>query len=510
MARRRSSTARGDGRAVVLGLGGAIRDEPAEILVRTAFAEELDAQAALVDALSLTDLAHTVMLIERGVVPAADGARLLRALAALHLQPASFVLDPALGDVYTNREHWLLEREAATGWLGAGRARREATTTAYHLVVRGRLLDLAAALGRVGSALVDRAAEQRDTLMPDYTYLQVAQPTTFGHYLLGFAEPILRDLDRIKALFGRINQSPAGIGSGNGSLLAQDRDRLADLLGFDGLVQHGRDAVWQADVPIETIGVVVAALVNLDRLAEDLIVFATEAFGFIELSDAHARASKVLPQKRNPFALSYIRSAANRMIGVQAGIAAAARMPSGQPDTRTAATGEVPAGLSAAAGAADLAAAVVAGLRIDAARCRAALDGSAAAATDLASVLVRDSGIDFRTAHGIVARLVGDLRADGRRLADATELDVAMAARDALGERPAPSGDVVRGALDPTRAVAARGGPGGAAPEAIDAMVADVQAALAGSEAWRTATQARLAGRQAALMGRASELAELG
>ena len=507
MADRPPATVGGRGQATALGLDGALRQEPAEVLVRTAFADELDAQRALVETISLVDLAHTVMLIECDVVPAAEGASLLRALLALQAGPGDIVLDPAAGDLYTNRERWLLERDDAARWLGAGRARREATTTAYHLVVRSRLLELAAALVAAGTALADRAEAERDTLMPDFTYLQVAQPTTFGHYLLGFVGPILRDLERIEALFARVDRSPAGIGSGNGSLIAQDRARLVDLLGFGGLVAHGRDAVWQPDLAVEAMSVVVAATLTLDRLAEDLLVFATDAFGFVELSDTLARGSRVLPQKRNPFALSHLRAVANRMIGAQAGVAAAARMPTGQPDTRTAPTAEVPAALAAAAGAADLAASVVATMRIDAARCRAALDASAAAATDLASVLVRDHGIDFRTAHGIAARLVGDLSADGRRLADAEPDDVATAAAE-TGERVDLTPASLEAALDPRRAVAGRAGPGGAAPESIDAMIVASRVALAEADTWVVRSRDRIGGAGRALAERAASLAE--
>ena len=509
MVDRSPAAARRSARDAALGLDGALRLEPAEVLVRTAFADELDAQRTLVDAISLVDLAHTIMLIESDVMPPTEGARLLRVLLGLQAGPDDFVLDPAVGDLYTNRERWLLDREEAARWLGAGRARREATTTAYHLVVRSGLLDLAAALGRAGTAMLDRAAAERDTLMPDYTYLQVAQPTTFGHYLLGFVGPIVRDLERIEALFARVDRSPAGIGSGNGSLIAQDRERLADLLGFDGIVTHGRDAVWQADLAVEAMGVVVAAALTLDRLAEDLLVFATDAFGFVELSDALARGSRVLPQKRNPFALSHLRVVANRMIGMQAGVAAAARMPTGQPDTRTAPTAEVPAALAAATGAADLAAAVVTTMRIDAARCSAALDDSAAAATDLASVLVRDQGINFRTAHGVAARVVGAARADGRRLADATAEDVAGAAA-ALGERVDLSSASLQDALDPRRAVAGRVGPGGAAPASIDAMVADARTALAEADAWVRGRRAEIDRAERTLAERAASLAGSG
>jgi argininosuccinate lyase len=184
-----------------------------------------------------------------------------------------------------------------------------------------------------GTCLVDRA-EEFSARMADYTYLQPAQATSFGHYLLTFAYPLVRDLDRLQALYRRTNLSPAGCGSVNGSRLPQDRTRLAGLLGFDGQVPHARDAMWQPDGPIEMLAMIVAALVNLDRLAEDLQIFATAEFDLIDLADSHARASVIMPQKKNPYALTYVRGVANEMIGMLAGVAALGRTPSGQVDNR--------------------------------------------------------------------------------------------------------------------------------------------------------------------------------
>ncbi len=309
----------------VLGVGSRLATGPAVELVQTAFARELADQLALFKGMSLADLAHTVMLIEAGVIPSADGASLLSALLDLDEYPPDFIPTPESGDLYTNREAWLAARTPSVGWLGAGRARRESTTTGYRIIVRSCLLAFASALIMAGTALIERADEYRSTLMADYTYLQPAQPTTFGHYLLGFAYPLLRDLERLQALYTRNNCSPAGCGSVNGSRLPQDRNRLAELLGFDGLAQHARDAMWQPDGPIETMSVVITALVNLDRLAEDLQIFATAEFDLVELAEGHSRASVIMPQKKNPYALAYVRGATNELIGMLASVAALGR-----------------------------------------------------------------------------------------------------------------------------------------------------------------------------------------
>ena len=467
----------------VLEVGARIERGPSDLLIRTAFAKELDDQAELFEAISLVDLAHTLVIMEAGIVPQDAGQALIAALLQLHGRPADFTLDPARGDLYTNREAWLATQTSASKWLGAGRARREATTTAFLIKLRGGLLRLAEALTTTGHTLAARAREFRSSLLPDYTYLQSAQPTTFGHYLLGFAYPVLRDLDRIRGLYGRVNQSPAGCGSTNGSRLPQDRGRLSELLGFDGLVMHARDAMWQADLPIEAAAVLTAVLINLDRLAEDLQIYATEEFGLIEIDDRHGRASKIMPQKKNPFALTHVRGVAGTMIGTLAASAAAGRTPSGQPDNRLPLYGLIPRAIEDAEGAVELMGEVVNFLTFNEQRGRSRLDRGFALATDLAEVLVLESGLDFRQAHRLVGHLVRQ-RLAGGDLNRLTPGELAAAAEQVLGQRVEISQGVLRNALDPEAAVSARAAPGGAAPEAMDAMIAHCERTLMKADAW--------------------------
>ncbi len=467
----------------VLEVGARIEHGPSDLLIRTAFAKELDDQAQLFEAISLVDLAHTLVMTEAGIVPREAGQDLIAALLKLHERPADFVLDPARGDLYTNREAWLATQTGASTWLGAGRARREATTTAFLIKVRAGLLGLAEALTTTGKALAARAREFRMALLPDYTYLQSAQPTSFGHYLLGFAYPILRDLDRIRGLYGRVNRSPAGCGSTNGSRLPQDRERLSELLGFDGLVIHARDAMWQADLPIETAAVLTTVLINLDRLAEDLQIYATEEFALVELDDRHARASKIMPQKKNPFALTHVRGMASTMIGTLAASAALGRTPSGQPDNRLPLYGLIPRTIVETQDTVGLMGEVVSVLTFNDKHARSRLDGSFALATDLAEVLVLQSGLDFRQAHRLVGHLVRS-RLEGGDLNRLTPNEIALVAEQVLGRRIELSQAALHNALDPEASVAARAALGGAAPEAIDAMIAECERALAEADTW--------------------------
>ncbi len=455
----------------VLEVGARLECGPSERLIQTAFQSELDHQAELFAAMSLVDLAHTLVMMEAGVIPAESGRDLLAALLRLQESPATFRPHPVCGDLYTNREAWLLTQTDAAAWLGAGRARREATTTAFQF----------------GAAL-----------MPDYTYLQAAQPTTFGHYLLAFVDPLLRDLDRIRALFERVNRSPAGCGSTNGSRLPQPRARLGALLGFDGLVTHARDAMWQADLPIEVAATLTAILVNLSRLAEDLQIYATEEFGLVELDDRHARASKIMPQKKNPFALTHVRGMAHSMIGTLAATAATACTPSGQPDNRLTLYGIIPQAIEATRDNVALMEEVVGWLRFDSQRGRARLENGFALATDLAEVLVLECGLDFRQAHRLVGFLVRRHLENGD-LSRLTAAELTAAAEQNLGQRVELSASVLQRVFDPEGAILARTGPGGAAPDSVDRMIASCMAALEEAEVWTSRCRRRIRAAEASL-----------
>ncbi len=380
---------------------------PADELIHTAYARETGDAAILYEGISLADIAHVIELIESEVITREVGGELLAALLQIHpTPPIDFALDPARGDLYSNREAYLKTLTSATGWLSAGRARREATTVAYRIAVRRCLLALSAAFETYASIAVDQAEAHRATLFPDYTYLQPAQPTTFGHYLLTFVYPMLRDLDRLRAAFDRTNLSPAGIGSVNGSRLPLDRTRLARRLGFDGVITHTRDAMWQADGPIEIAALLTTALINLDRLAEDLQIFSTAEFGLVELADRHTRTSVIMPQKKNPYALAYVRGLTSECIGTLTTMAAVAKTPSGQIDNRMFAYGDVPRALDNAIGAIQLMVDVLRGVMVkpDVATRRAS--ENFIGATDLAEVIMLSCGIDYKAAHDMVGQAV--------------------------------------------------------------------------------------------------------
>ena len=393
---------------------------------------------------------------------------------------------------------------APAGWLSAGRARREATTIAYRLAVRERLLVLSAALEECCAAALDLAKDHRATLFPDYTYLQPAQPTTFGHYALTFVQPLLRDLERTRTAFERNNVSPAGSGSVNGSRLPLDRARLAERLGFEAVIRHTRDAMWQADGPIEIGALVASALITLDRLGEDLQIFSTAEFGLVELADRHTRASVIMPQKKNPYSLAYVRGLCGEAIGTLATLAAVGKTPSGQIDNRMFAYGDVPRALDSAVGAIRLMADVLRGLTVHAAVAARRASENFIGATDLAEVIMLNGGLDYKAAHDVVARAVRIALDTGAKTFSSKLLDTAAEA--VIGQKLGLTPEAIAEAVDPVRIVAARSGIGGAAEPAVTALIVECREALAQHARWREAAEARLAQAETQLLMTATSL----
>lgn len=491
------------------GEGARLKEGPAPELMQSSFRLEINDAPILWTGLSLADLAHVIMLREAGVISAPEGDRLLQLLLELHQLPlAEFPMNLALEDVYSNREAWLRQRdEAAAGWLGAGRPRREPATVAYRTAVRERLLTLTSCLLDLCRAIIDLADAHTATLMPDYTYLQHAHPTTLAHYLLSFAYPILRDVERLQACFLRINQSPAGIGNINGSGLPVDRRRLADLLSFDGVIVNTRDAMWQVDGPVEVMAVAMALLLHLDRLAEDLQIWNTSEFNLIELADRHARISLIMPQKKNPYALAFIRGMAGNMMGKLVSMTAVGKTPSAQMDNRIFVLGEVPRALDETIDAVRLMASVLRGLQFNTELMAARASEGFVQATDLAELIMQTTQINYRTAHhlvGMAIRLALE-RGVGTGEIPASILD--EVACQVLGHPLNLPDDLLSPLSDPAAIVATRQGLGGAACEPVCAMIEECRELTSAGETWQSRTATRLRDAEKRLLELATALA---
>jgi len=450
-----------------LGAEARIGSGPAPELVEAGYALEVADAPLLHHGLGLADLAHVLALHEAAVVPADQAAVLLGALLEVLGTPAeAFPYDPAYGDAYNSRERELERRlGSVAGWLHTGRTRREAGRIAFRLALRARLLDLHEAVARFLAAVAGQAAAHAGSVWADTTYLQPAQPSTFGHYLGGFGEEAARHLDRLERAHDWADRSPAGVGGVGGSRVPMDRTLLADLLGFGGPGLHTRDVMWAVDGLADAVVAAAQAATTVDRLAEDLEIFASPGFGYVTLDASLCRASVLMPQKRNPYALAVIRSGAGTLVGRATGLLVTQRTPSARTDNWLHAYGEVAGALDLARSVVSLGAEVTRTLTVDRAALAAAAGAHFTGATDLAEELVLRHGLDYRSAYRVVGRAVADAISDGQTTL--TEAAVARAAADLLGRPVTLDAEAVRAALDPALIVESRTVLGGSAPERV-------------------------------------------
>lgn len=422
--------------------------------------------------LNLADMAHVLDLSRRGLVPPeAERALMGLLLEADATAPEEFPYDPSLGEPYNSREaHFVSRIGDVAGWLHAGRPRREAVRIALRLHVRRQIAELAEEAARFAAVATERSVEHVQTVMPDQTYLQQAQPSTFGHYLLSFVYPVLRDAKRLLDELDEVDCSPGGAGCVNGTRLLDDRQGISDTLGFAGVIEHTRDAMWQVDGFVHVLATAASLVSTLSKLAEDLEIWSSAEFDFVDLADGFTRASVLMPQKRNPYSLSIIRGACGVLIGRISGFLAVSKSPSARSDNLIYAYGEVPRALDLTLRITRLATGVVRTLRVNRDRMAEEVRRGYSQATDLAEHLVQTCDIDYRTAYLIVGKVVRAASADRIPGAAITGEMVDVAAREHLGRPLGMAGQDLSGLLDPWAIVLSRDARGGAAPQEVTRM----------------------------------------
>lgn len=484
---------------------------PAPELVESGFTLENADASVLHRGLNLADIAHVLDLARRDIVPpAARRALLALLLEVTEVEAEDFPYDPANGEPYNSRERYFVSRIGdVAGWLHAGRPRREAARVALRLHLRRQLTELVAEAVAFAAEATARADEHATTLLPDQTYLQQAQPSTFGHYLLSFVYSTVRDARRLLDELDWVDASPGGAGCVNGTRLLEDRGPIAAALGFPAVIPHTRDAMWQVDGLVHILATAASLLSNFSKLAEDLEIFSSSEFDFVDLDDAYTRSSILMPNKRNPYALAIVRGASGVVIGRLTGFLAVTKSPSARSDNLIFAYGEVPRALDLSLRITRLMGGVVRTLRVNADRMREELMRGFTQATDVAEHLVRIRGVDYRTAYVVVGNTVRAASRAGLAGADITGEMIDDAARAHLGRSLDLAGEDLSEVLDPWRIVQSRRADGGAAPEALARMTAALRgdldalgaAAAARAAAFDAAEQALLDTARAAAAG---------
>ena len=378
-----------------------------------AFVAEFTASVGFDQRLAQEDIAgsraHAAMLVKQGVLSEADGDAIARGLDAIadEIARGEFVWDTALEDVHMNIEKRLTDRIGDAGKrLHTGRSRNDQVATDIRLYTRAAIERILGEIRRLQTAIVTLAEGEAETIMPGFTHLQVAQPVTFGHHLMAWYEMLARDAGRFRDCRERLNQSPLGAAALAGTTYPIDRHMTAAALGFAAPCANSLDAVSDRDFAIECCAAAATLMMHLSRIAEELIIWNSAAYRFIDLPDRFCTGSSIMPQKKNPDVPELVRGKTGRVYGH---LVALLTLMKSQPlaynkdnqEDKEPLFDTVNTVLACLRAFADMIPAIEANRE---AMYRAAGAGYSTA-TDLADYLVR-RGVAFRDAHEIVGRAV--------------------------------------------------------------------------------------------------------
>jgi argininosuccinate lyase len=419
-------------------------------------------------------LAHADMLAAQGLISADDLAAIQKGMAQIRseIEAGTFEWKLDLEDVHLNIEARLTQLVGDAGKrLHTGRSRNDQVATDVRLWLRGEIDEIGVLLTELQKALVDVAEQNADVILPGFTHLQVAQPVAFGHHLLAYVEMFARDAERMVDLRKRVNRLPLGSAALAGTSYPLDRERVARTLGFEAVCQNSLDGVSDRDFAIEFTAAASLLMVHVSRLSEELILWMSQSFGFIDLADRFCTGSSIMPQKKNPDVPELARGKTGRVVGHLMGLITLMK---GQPLAYNKDNQEDKEPLfdtvDTLKDTLRIFAEMAAGITVKPEAMERAAKKGYATATDLADYLVK-KGLPFRDAHEVVAHAVKDAITAGVDLSE-LPLDKLKAYNPAIEE------DVyevlsLRGSLN------ARNILGGTAPEQVRAQVARHRARLA-------------------------------
>ncbi len=368
-------------------------------------------------------IAHARMLGRQGIIPQQDADSIIAGLEQIRaeIESGAFVFKTELEDIHMNIEARLIDLIGPAGArLHTGRSRNDQIATDERLFLRAECAQLDALLIALQKALLQLAEEHQELIMPGFTHLQHAQPVLFAHHLLAYLEMFGRDRERFADALHRINRLPLGAGAIAGSTLPLDREGVARELGFESVLQNSMDAVADRDVLLETLSGLAITAMHLSRLAEDIVIWFSQEFAFIELGDAFTTGSSLMPQKKNPDVAELARGKTGRVYGHLLALLTTMK---GLPLTYNRDLQEDKEGLFDALDTVKMTletiTAMLATLRPVPEKMQAAASDPALMATDLAEWLVRQ-GVPFRDAHHQVGRFVAGCLQRQQSLADAS------------------------------------------------------------------------------------------
>jgi argininosuccinate lyase len=415
--------------------------------------------------------AHMLSLIASREVGREQGAACLRFLDGL---PGHTKVDPSTEDVH----HWLEQNAVAAigmdaaGYLNLGKSRNDQVAAALRMEDRERVLEILREAKGLQASLLQVMARYGDLPLPGYTHLQRAQPTTVFHHMQSHFEAVGEDVERLTQLYGRVNLSPMGAAAFAGTSVRVDRASVASWLGFDGLVNNSMFAVSSRSFVLETLSVLEILMVDLSRIAEELILWSSTEFGFVELGDEFSATSSIMPQKKNPVVAETIRAKCGSVVGeATAAFAIAKALPNAYNLDLQEITPHLWRALDDATSSVSLMAGMLASVRFDSERLKEAVREDMSTATELANELVRAHGVPFRQAHQVVGELVRVALEEDVSLETAAEESLGEVAKKVTGRAIKIDKARLRAVLDALKTLRLIGSAGGANPKFVKRQI---------------------------------------
>lgn len=415
----------------------------------------------------LVDMAHLLMLVRQNIVPQEFGKALMGPLLRMYQEGVpDEAFDDQFEDIHAGIESGLtaVAGQEAGGRLHIGRSRNDEVATCIRIRTRTEIFEQLLALVRLRNVLIKSAREHTATIMPGFTHLQHAQPTTLAHHLLAYEQAFSRDFDRLTDALSRVNLSPLGAAAFASTGYPIDRNMTASLLGFDGLVLNTMDAVASRDTAGEVLAADTILLTTLSRICEELVIWSSAFVRFVDLDEIYCSTSSIMPQKKNPDVAEILRSRAGSLLG---SFVSATTITKGLPMSYNRDLQDLNPhlwrGITGIRRDIDLLAGMIETARFNDKRMAEEAAKGFSTATELADQLVRQYGLPFRTAHHIVGHAVRAGNMDLKTL-DAAAIEVTGTSLSSRGLTQ----KIIDQALDASAGVNIRNRPGGPAPDAIE------------------------------------------
>lgn len=442
------------------------------------FTSSLNFDRRIFQADILCNQAHTTMLKEQGIIPSDVADKILGALNQLEDEGIDALeMDDSVEDIHMALENYITSKVGdVAGFMHTGKSRNDQVATDLRLVLKEELEYIQTDLLKFISIILDRAQEHTETIMVGYTHLQHAQPTTFAHHLLSYANALKRDYERVKDAYKRVDMCPLGSAALTTTSFPINRDRTCELLGFSDLLENSIDGVSSRDFISETVSVISILCTTLSKICEELIIWSTYEFGMVEIAGEYSSTSSIMPQKKNPDVAEIARA---KTAGVYGDLMAILSILKSLPQSYNRDLQELTPHLWSAVDNShailNITADMFSTIEFNRDRGVELAEANFSTATELADLMVKEKKLPFRVAHQIVGRTVSKAIEDGIKPSDINSDYINLVAFELTGEYLKLDEELVKGALDPEKVVSSRKVIGGPAPEIVKKAISQLR-----------------------------------